>query len=271
VPADKVAYVDVRASQTSELFDRLRTASGGDRQRLTDEIIVLNMKVAESVAARFRGRGESLDDHTQVAYMGLTKAVQRFDPDRGNDFLAFAVPTIAGEVKRHFRDAAWAVRPTRRIQELRAKISRVSAELAQDLRRPPKPSDVAVRLDVDLEQVLEALASEGCFTPSSIDERGPGDDGYCLGERLGESDNEFERAEAVALMAPACRRLKPRDRRILYLRFFRGWTQSEIAAELGVTQMQVSRLLTRILTALRDQLSDQVGEAGDLPATVRTA
>lgn len=260
MPAGKLAYGDVRAVQTAQLFDRLRSATGVDAQRVIEEIIVLNMGVAESVAARFRGRGESLEDLTQVAYLGLTKAVHRFDPDRGNDFLAFAVPTIAGEVKRHFRDAAWTVRPTRRIQELRARIAKISAELAQELRRPPKPSDVAVRLEVDLEQVLEALTSEGCFTPSSLDERGPSEDGYSLAERLGIPDDEFDRAEAVALMAPACRALRPRDRRILYLRFFRGWTQSEIAADLGVTQMQVSRLLSRILASLRDSLGEPYRE-----------
>lgn len=222
---------------------------------------MLNMGVAESIARRFRNRGEPLDDLIQVAYVGLTKAVRGFDPDKSDEFLKYAVPTITGEVKRYFRDSAWTVRPPRRIQELQSSISKASAELNQDLGRSPRPSELAAYLEVSIEDVTEALASDGCFTPSSLDDRGPSDDGFALAEMLGEDDHDLDRAEVVALLRPACRNLKARDQHILFLRFFHGWTQAQIAEELGVTQMQVSRLLSRILTSLRAELTDQPAAA----------
>lgn len=212
------------------------------------------MCVAESVARRYARRGEALDDLIQVACLGLTKAVRRFDPDRGHDFLSYAVPTMSGEIKRHFRDSGWSVRPPRRIQELQARISATAADLNQELGRSPRPSELAEALDVQPADISEALASDGCFSPASLDERGPYDDGYTLAEHLGAAEPGFERAEAVAMLRPVCQDLKPRDKRILYLRFYSGWTQAQIAADLGVTQMQVSRLLQRILTSLRSEI-----------------
>ncbi len=215
------------------------------------------MPVARAIAARFRDRGEALDDLIQVAYLGLTKAVRGFDPTKSDEFLKYAVPTISGEVKRYFRDVAWVIRPPRRLQEAQAALSRASGELAQDLGRAPRPSELAEHLGIPLENVNEALASDGCFTPNSLDERGPADDGtYSLVELLGNDDPDLQRAEIVALLRPICRDLAPRDQRILYLRFFRGWTQAQIGAELGISQMQVSRLLLRILTSLRKRLDD---------------
>jgi len=254
---------DNRATETRRLIAAARAADGVERQRLQEEAVLLNLGVAESIARRFRNRGESLDDLMQVAYVGLTKAVQGFDPDKTDEFLKYAVPTISGEVKRYFRDSAWMVRPPRRIQELQAAISSAGAELNQELGRSPRPSELAERLNVSVEEISEALASDGCFSPSSLDERGPGDDGFALGEMLGEDDHDLSRAEVVALLRPVCRRLKPRDQHILFLRFFRGWTQAQIAEELGVTQMQVSRLLSRILTSLREELSDAAPARAD--------
>lgn len=247
---------DQRENDTQRLLRRARQLEGEERAKVEEEIVLLNMGVAESIARRFRSRGEPLDDLVQVAYVGLTKAVRGFDPDKSDAFLKYAAPTIAGELKRYFRDVAWTVRPPRRIQELQAAISKTAADLNQELGRSPRPTELAERLEVSLEDVTEALASDGCFTPSSLDERGPSDDGFALSDVLGEDDKDLDRAEVVALLRPACRNLKPRDQHILFLRFFRGWTQAQIAEELGVTQMQVSRLLSRILTSLRTELAE---------------
>lgn len=212
------------------------------------------MDMARSVAGRYWGRGESSEDLTQVAYLGLMKAIHGYDPERG-DFRSYAIPTIAGEVKRHFRDRSWAVKAPRWIQELQADISAVSDELMQELRRPPRPDELAGRLDVGEDEVIEALSADGCFTPSSLDVRGPTGDGYALAERLGSEDPDMDRAEIRVALAPLIEELSKRDRRIVALRFYQGWTQTQIASDLGVTQMQVSRLLSRILENLRVRLT----------------
>ncbi|MGH3477396.1 MAG: SigB/SigF/SigG family RNA polymerase sigma factor [Nocardioidaceae bacterium] len=213
------------------------------------------MDMARSIAARYWGRGESSEDLTQVAYVGLMKAIRGYDAGRGDDFRSYAIPTIAGEVKRHFRDKSWTVKAPRWIQELQADISSVSDDLTQELRRPPQAAEIAQRLGVSEAEVLEALSADGCFTPTSLDGRGPTGDGYALAERLGDDDRDLDRAEIRVALAPLIQELPERDRTILDLRFFRGWTQSQIASDLGVTQMQVSRLLSRILNNLRVQLT----------------
>jgi len=213
------------------------------------------MDMARSIAARYWGRGESSEDLTQVAYVGLMKAIRGYDAGRGDDFRSYAIPTIAGEVKRHFRDKSWTVKAPRWIQELQADISSVSDDLTQELRRPPQAAEIAERLGVSEAEVLEALSADGCFTPTSLDGRGPTGDGYALAERLGDDDRDLDRAEIRVALAPLIQELPERDRTILDLRFFRGWTQSQIASDLGVTQMQVSRLLSRILNNLRVQLT----------------
>ncbi|HEX2175825.1 MAG TPA: sigma-70 family RNA polymerase sigma factor [Nocardioidaceae bacterium] len=215
---------------------------------------MLNLPVAESIARRYAGRGEPLEDLLQVAAMALTKAVQRFDPHRGHDFLSFAVPTIRGEIKRYFRDNGWTVRPPRGLQELRQRIGPAVDELSQQLHRAPRPSEIAKHLGVNAGDVCEALATDGCYSPSSLDDRGTDDGAADHAAILGQDDPGLVRAEAVALLGPVCRRLRPRERHLLYLRFFRGWTQSEIAAELGLSQMQISRLLGDLLTRLRAEL-----------------
>jgi RNA polymerase sigma-B factor len=224
------------------------------RQRHLEEAISLNMSVAKSIARRFHNRGELAEDIDQVALLGLTKAVRRYDPDKG-EFLAYAVPTISGEVKRHFRDAAWAVRPPRRIQQLQAEMTPAIQELTQILGRAPRPSELAERVGT-VADVIEALACGGCFIPASLDDRGPEEDGFAAADRLGEEDPGYARIEAMSLLTQACEVLRPRDRLILRLRFFDGYTQGQVAKELGVTQAQVSRLLRRILRTLRHQLED---------------
>ncbi|PZF83042.1 SigB/SigF/SigG family RNA polymerase sigma factor [Jiangella anatolica] len=222
-----------------------------DRQRHIDDVVQRHLRLAEAIARRYDGRGIERDDLMQVASLGLVNAARRFDPERGKDFVSFAVPTITGEVKRYFRDHGWTVRPPRRVQELHARVTAATAELSQANGAAPTPAELAEYLGTEVADVLEASASHECFTVASIDYRGSGGDETPLAEALGEDDGGFDRAEAVVALAPACRELGERDRRILYLRFFKGWTQQEIAKELGVTQMQVSRLLTRILGQLR--------------------
>ncbi|MGH3444042.1 MAG: sigma-70 family RNA polymerase sigma factor, partial [Nocardioidaceae bacterium] len=162
-----------RSTATARLFAQIAELSGAGPdhrvERLRDQLVVLNMGVAESIAKRYRRRGIADDDLAQAAYLGLVKAVRGFDPGRGGDFLSYAVPTISGEVKRYFRDFGWAVRPPRRIQDLQSRIASASAELSQSRGRSPRPSEVADFLGVDLHEVIEALAADGCFTPTSLD------------------------------------------------------------------------------------------------------
>jgi RNA polymerase sigma-B factor len=245
-----------RAELTEELLAATVGASAVERQRLLEEVVVLNIGVANAVASRYRSRGIPGDDLQQVAYVALIKAAQGFDPSAGHHFLAYCVPTIRGEIKRYFRDHGWTVRPPRRIQELQSRISAAQGELSSSLGRSPRASEVAEHLDESFEDVTEALASDGCFTPLSLDRPAGRESATSVGDLLGEEDSGRAAAEARVMLAPVLRRLAERDRRIVLLRFFHGWTQQEIAQDIGVTQMQVSRLLSRILADLRAGLSD---------------
>jgi RNA polymerase sigma-B factor len=220
------------------------------------QIVMLNMPVARAIAHRYRNRNIDTADLEQVAYEGLVKAVDRFDQSFGKDFLSFAVPTILGEIKRHFRDFGWAVRPPRRITELQADISAATADLTQQLGRSPRPREVARALERSEDEVVEALACDGAFSPASLNVPVGTDGTTTVGDYLIADNVEAERAEARMLLGPAIRTLSDRDRLILELRFFHGWSQEKIGAEIGVTQMQVSRLLGRILTDLRAAIGD---------------
>jgi RNA polymerase sigma-B factor len=246
-----------RSQRTAELLVLMAAATDEqERHRLVDELVVVNLGVARSIAVRYRNRGISGEDLEQVARLGLVKAAQAFDPTRQNDFLAYAVPTIRGEVRKHFRDAGWTVRPPRRIQELQSRIMAAAADLTQTLGRSPRPSEIARHLDANLEEVHEALAADGCFSPSSLDRRVSEDENSAsLGDLLPADDTDQDAAEARLMLAPVVRQLSERDQLILHLRFFKGLTQEEIAGEIGVTQMHVSRLLNRILQELRSELS----------------
>ena len=205
------------------------------------------------MAARYRNRGIELEDLQQVALLGLTKAAHRFDPDLGHDFMSFAVPTIRGELRRHFRDLGWVVRPPRRVQELQSRISRAQAQLEQALGRSPRPSELASHLEVDLDDVVEALAADGCFTPTSLDT--PLDDvTTTLGDMIGEEDTTVEAVEAKVVLEPLIAELPARERRILFMRFYEERSQQDIADAVGLTQAQVSRILARLLAQLRSSL-----------------
>lgn len=262
------ARTSVRAERADRTEELLRRAAGTsdelERRRLLDEVVVLNMGVANALAARYRSRGIAEDDLKQVAYLALVKAARGFDYASGNDFLSYSVPTIRGEIKRHFRDCGWTVRPPRRIQELQARIATADTDLSFSLGRSPRPSEIAAYLDESLEEVTEALASDGCFTPASLDRPVDNEAGTSIGDLMGYDDAGQSAAEARVALGPAVRQLKERDRRILLLRFFHGWTQAEIARDIGVTQMQVSRLLSRILSDLRRDLGEGI-DPGYLP------
>ena len=244
-----------RSERTRELVARLAECEDESvRHVLTNELAAVNMPVADSVVTRYRSRGIAIEDLRQVAYLALTKAARRFDPRAGHDFLSFCVPTIRGEVRRHFRDKGWMVRPPRRIQELQQRITRVQSDLAATLGRPPSAEQIAQYLDERPVDVREALDGHGCFTPTSLDRPVGEDEGATLGELIGIEDGGQSAAEARVALAPVVRRLSQRDRHILELRFFEGLTQREIAEDIGVTQMQVSRLLSRIFRDLREDL-----------------
>ena len=246
-----------RASRTDAIVSGLRDVNrGADLDELTRQLIETNAAVARSMASRYRNRGIDLDDLEQVALLGLTKAAQRFDPSAGHDFLSFAVPTVRGELRRHFRDSGWMVRPPRRVQDLQTRISSAQEELESQLGRSPRPSEIATHLDEDTSDIVEALAADGCFTPTSLDAR-VADGSSSLGDLLGQEDRALAQAEAKVMLDPLMRGLTARDRQIVRLRYYQEQTQQEIADSVGLTQAQVSRVLTRILCDLRVGLAER--------------
>jgi RNA polymerase sigma-B factor len=245
-----------RSRVTADLLARAhRTDDPSVRQQLLDEVIVVNLGVAQAVAARYRRRGVPADDLEQAAYEGLVKAVHRFDPAQERDLLSYAVPTMRGEVQRHFRDRSWMIRPPRRVQELQYRINQTSEDLTRQLGREPDDSELRDALGVSAEALREAQASFGWFQPMSLDQPA-GRSGEAIGDGLAGTaeDDGLEAAEARTTLAPVMGTLSPRDREIVFLRYYEERTQEEIGCALGVTQMQVSRLLTRILRDLRRQL-----------------
>jgi RNA polymerase sigma-B factor len=258
--ADRAGRRDrnARARRTAQIVERLAGASGDDRRILLDELIEVNMGVARSVAARYRHRGVATDDLDQVAYAALVRAAHAFDPGAGHDFLSYAVPSMRGEVRRYFRDCGWMVRPPRRIQELQSRLTGAESVLATALGHPPRAEDLAIELDEPVADVEEALAANGCFTPTSLDQAIREGGTSSIGDGLGGDEGGYDAAEARVALQPALQRLGERDRRIVTLRFFGQCTQQEIADDIGVTQMQVSRLLSSIFDKLRAELSAEV-------------
>jgi RNA polymerase sigma-B factor len=242
-----------RREATEVLLARAAAADEDERRSLEDQIVEVNLQIALDVARRYRSRGIAIEDLEQVACLGLVKAARGYDPDRATDFLSYAVPTIRGEVRRYFRDHGWTVRPPRTVQQAQARITAVESDLCQELGRAPRPTEIAERLDLDLDLVVEALAANGCFSPTSLDATPAGAEG-AISERLGEDDDSFESAEARVALKPLLAHLDRRERTMLEMRFFKGATQSEIGEVLGITQMQVSRLLSALLARLRDEL-----------------
>jgi len=252
-----LADADARDARAAELLRRAKTAPEGERRRIWQRVVLDYLDVAEAVARRYRSRAQDWDDVRQVAFVGLTKAVIRFEPSRGIGLVSFAVPTVAGEIKRHLRDRTWAVRPPRRLQELHLRLDAEMPELAQRLGRTPTLAELSAHLGEPRSVVAEALECGQGMRPASLDAEHEGPGGHepvTLADLLGAEDDAFARAELLATLRRACLPLTARERRILHLRFYEEWTQEQIAAELGVTQMQVSRLLAKILATLRSRI-----------------
>lgn len=251
-----------RARRTDEVLARLdETVDPEGRQHLLDELVRINMGVAESIAARYRHRGIGDDDLQQVAYVALVRVAQTYDHQSGHDFLSYAVPSIRGEVRRHFRDQGWMVRPPRRVQEVQSRVTAAQSELGTELGHPPTAGELAEELDEPVHDVEEALAANGCFSPTSLDQVVGVTESTSIGDQLGEEEPGLDAAEARVVLAPVVRELDERERRILELRFFGDCTQQEIADEIGVTQMQVSRLLSGLMARLRSALEREPGHA----------
>lgn len=254
VKAARTATLHNTRQLTEDCLGQAASSTGASRIEWQDKAIELNVGFAEAIASRYAGRGQDRQDLNQVASMGLVNAVRRFEPGKGN-FYAFASTTMTGELKRYFRDRTWTIRPPRRLQERQAEVVVAAAELGQSLHRDASPGEIAAYLHADVAEVVEALRAHACYAADSLDASRGGSDDRVLGETVPSSEDGFGRAEAVAMMAPAIRDLAERDRRLIYLRFFCGKTQQEVADELGVTQMQVSRMQKRILGELRVVIS----------------
>lgn len=247
-----------RYPTTHALFLAMIAAEDDDtRQRARSDLIELYWGFARRLARRFRNRGEPEDDLIQVATIGLIKAIDGFDPGRGCGFTSYAIPTILGELRRHFRDKGWDVRVPRRYQELRQDISAASDRLTHELGRLPKTRDIAEALSISEDDVRESLAAGSAYSATSLQKPlGRHEDGHCLGDLLAHEESGYQQVEACEVLRAAMSALPDRERRILGLRFYHQLTQSEIATELGISQMHVSRLLSRSLDRLREQLAD---------------
>lgn len=259
-----------RSVRTRELFEQVAASTDPTEiERLHHELVVLNLGVADALAARYGRRGLDADDLSQVARLALVRIVPKFRLEFGRDFLAYAVPSILGALRKHFRDTGWTVRPPRRVQEAHQAIAKARPHLVQLLGREPKLSELCAETGLDEETVLEALEVNDCYSPASLDATVRADaegSEATLGAFLGAEDPDMERSEARAMLRPLVAQLKPRDQRVLELRFVQGLTQSEVGEEIGVSQMQVSRIQSRILNTLREGLGDLVEDSPALKA-----
>lgn len=251
---------DPEYGHLSPLLERYAAlpADHPDREGLREELVRGFLPVAQHIARRFSNRGEPLDDLVQVATVGLINAIDRYSPDRGTDFFSFAVPTISGEVRRHFRDLGWSMRVPRRLKDLHVSINGAVSELSQSLGRAPKPSEIAERLGVPVSEVLEGLEASEAYRSSSLDEMLSSEQGSAtVGELVGEADAELDRVDFRQALRPVLAELAERERTIVLLRFFGNMTQTQIADRVGISQMHVSRLLAQTLDRLRTRLDPE--------------
>ncbi|MFJ4810103.1 RNA polymerase sigma factor SigF [Streptomyces longwoodensis] len=256
-PYDEVGAVDARALSRT-LFERLESLEEGTPEHayVRNTLVELNLALVKFAASRFRSRSEPLEDIIQVGTIGLIKAIDRFELSRGVEFPTFAMPTIIGEIKRFFRDTSWSVRVPRRLQELRLDLAKAGDELAQTLDRAPTVAELAERLGLPRDEVVEGMAASNAYTAASLDAQAEETDTEgTLADRIGYEDHGLEGIEYVESLKPLIAELAPRDRTILSLRFVANMTQSEIGDELGISQMHVSRLLSRTLVRLRRGLT----------------
>jgi RNA polymerase sigma-B factor len=256
-PYDEIAPLDARALSKT-LFARLEALEEGTHAYayVRNTLVELNLALVKFAASRFRSRSEPMEDIIQVGTIGLIKAIDRFELSRGVEFPTFAMPTIIGEIKRFFRDTSWSVRVPRRLQELRLDLAKAGDELAQEFDRAPTVAELAERLGLSHDEVVEGMAASNAYTASSLDAQPEENDSEgALADRIGYEDHGIEGIEYVESLKPMIAELPARDRQILSLRFVAGLTQSEIGEELGISQMHVSRLLSRTLVRLRKGLT----------------
>jgi RNA polymerase sigma-B factor len=250
---------DLTRQRSAELFALLRDpgASRAEQATAREDLVHLHLPLVEHCARRFRNRGEPFEDLVQVGTIGLIKSVDRFEADRGVEFSTYATPTIIGEIKRYFRDKGWAIRVPRRLQELRMQIVATTAEVTQTLGRSPTPRELAERIGCSVEEIIEGMESSNAYSTLSLDATDGGEEtGGSMLDALGIDDPDLEHVEVRESIKPMLDQLDPREKRILVLRFFKNMTQTQIAEEIGISQMHVSRLLTRTLDQMRVAMQD---------------
>ena len=242
--------------KTHELFRRYKEEGDVEAR---EKLVMSHMNLVRFLANKFKNRGEPLDDLIQVGYLGLLKAIDRFDPSRGLEFTTYATPTIMGEIKRHFRDKGWSVRVPRRLQELSAKVNQATDVLTTELQRSPKIKEIAEYLDASVDEVLEAMESSSAY--SSVPLEGTGnndnDDAPSVLDRYATEDSALNFTDDRLIIEKALKGFSPREREIIDLRFLQGMTQIEIAEQLGISQVQVSRLLRRTLKKIQDKIDPE--------------
>ena len=252
--------VEATRQRSAELFDVLHDsgAGSGAKETAREDLVHLHLPLVEHCARRFRNRGEPFEDLVQVGTIGLIKSIDRFDLERGVEFSTYATPTIIGEIKRYFRDKGWAIRVPRRLQELRMQIGSASAELTQSLGRSPTPRELAELIGCTVEDVLDGIESSNAYSTLSLDASDDSEEGAAatMLDAIGIDDENLEHVEIRESIKPLLDRLDAREKKILLLRFFKNMTQSQIAEEIGVSQMHVSRLLSRTLEQLRTSLEE---------------
>jgi RNA polymerase sigma-B factor len=242
-----------------ELFELLSDSAvhESDRTAAREDLVHLHLPLVEHCARRFRNRGEPFEDLVQVGTIGLLKSIDRFEAARGVEFSTYATPTIIGEIKRYFRDKGWAIKVPRRLQELRMQITTTTAELTQSLGRSPTPRELAERIGCTVEEIIEGMESSNAYATLSLDATDdPDETGGSMLDALGIEDPDLEHVEVRESIKPMLDQLDPREKRILVLRFFKNMTQTQIAEEIGISQMHVSRLLTRTLDQMRVAMQD---------------
>jgi RNA polymerase sigma-B factor len=245
-------------ARTAALFAAMQGSdSEAEAARLRDELVEMHLPLAEYLARRFGNRGELHEDLVQVATIGLIKAIDRFDLERGVAFSTYATPTIVGEIKRHFRDRGWTIRVPRRLQEIQSVINQAVSDLGQELGRSPTVAELATKVGMTEEEILEGLESANAYSPLSLDAPDPSGEVGAVIEQLGDYDDALDAVVDRETIKPLLEQLDARAKRILLLRFFRNMTQSQIAEELGISQMHVSRLLSRTLSDLRKALEER--------------
>ena len=257
-----------RYAHLTPLLDKFAAAAPGDprRERLRDRLVTGYLPLARNIARRYAERGEPIEDLIQVASIGLLHALDRFDPQQGCPFLGFAIPTMTGEVRRYFRDKTWSVRVPRRLKDLHLAVNGVLVEISQERGRAPRPSEIATRLGVDTEDVLQALQVAQSYRAASLDQQlGDGEGAAPLEATLGVTDPGFDKVTRLHSVAPHLAALPTRERNIVIMRFYHDMTQTQIAERVGVSQMHISRLLATTLTRLRDAVDNDSPLQADQP------